>query len=78
MNSCGAAQGIDDQPGAALHPQINLICIETRRADVELIRARASQRSLSNLLVIHGDAKLLLPRLFREGDLSALHVREFA
>jgi tRNA (guanine-N7-)-methyltransferase len=60
---------------AAMHPALNLVCIESRRADCELIRGRAARRGLHNLLVIHGDAKLLVPRLFRPGELSALHVQ---
>ena len=60
---------------AASHPAVDLVCIETRRSDCELIRARAARRGLSNLAVLQGDAKLLLPRLFSPGSLSALHVQ---
>jgi tRNA (guanine-N7-)-methyltransferase len=60
---------------AALEPAIDLVCIETRRADCELIRERALRLGLSNLAVLQGDAKLLLPRLFQRGELSALHVQ---
>jgi len=60
---------------AASNPAVDLVCIETRRADCELIRERARERGLSNLVVLQGDAKLLLPRLFRPGSLSALHVQ---
>jgi tRNA (guanine-N7-)-methyltransferase len=59
---------------AAAHPEIDLVCIETRRADCELIRARMAQRGLTNLLVLQGDAKLLVPRLFPNGSLAALYV----
>jgi tRNA (guanine-N7-)-methyltransferase len=60
---------------AAAHPEVDLIAVETRRSDCELIRNRAARRGLRNLLVIQGDAKLFLPRFFREGQLSALHVQ---
>src|SRR5947199_10079327 len=60
---------------AALEPAIDLVCIETRRGDCELIRGRALRLGLRNLAVLQGDAKLLLPRLFRPGELSALHVQ---
>ena len=60
---------------AAAHPEIDLVAIETRRSDCELIRERAGRRALYNLLVIQGDAKLFLPRFFREGQLSAVHVQ---
>ena len=60
---------------AASPPAVDLVCIETRRSDCELIRARAARRGLSNLAVLQGDAKLLLPRLFSPGSLSALHVQ---
>jgi tRNA (guanine-N7-)-methyltransferase len=59
---------------AAAHPEVDLVCIETKRSDCELIRARAAQRALSNLMVIQGDAKLLIPRLFEAGSLAALYV----
>jgi tRNA (guanine-N7-)-methyltransferase len=59
---------------AAAHPDIDLVCIETRRSDCELIRARAARRGLANLIVLQGDAKLLIPRLFPATSLSAVHV----
>jgi tRNA (guanine-N7-)-methyltransferase len=60
---------------AAAHPEVDLVCIETRRADCDLIRSRASERGLANLIVLQGDAKLLLLRLFPPGALSALHIQ---
>ena len=59
---------------AAAHPEVDLVCIETRRSDCELIRDRAARRGLKNLIVLQGDAKLLIPRLFPPGSLSALYV----
>jgi tRNA (guanine-N7-)-methyltransferase len=60
---------------AAANPGIDLVAIETRRSDCELIRARAHGRGLRNLIVVQGDAKLLVPRLFAPATLSALHVQ---
>lgn len=60
---------------AAAHPERDLVVIETRRSDCELIRARAAKQALRNLLVFQGDAKLLLPRLFAPGSLRAVHVQ---
>jgi tRNA (guanine-N7-)-methyltransferase len=60
---------------AAAHPEIDLVAVETRRSDCELIRERARARGLRNLIVLQGDAKLLVPRLFRPGDLDGLHVQ---
>lgn len=59
---------------AAAHPEIDLVCIETRRSDCELIRQRAARRGLANVMVLQGDAKLLVPRLFPPGSLAALYV----
>jgi tRNA (guanine-N7-)-methyltransferase len=59
---------------AARHPEIDLVLVESRRSDCELIRARALRRGLRNLMVIQGDARLLLPRIFPPGALSAVHV----
>jgi tRNA (guanine-N7-)-methyltransferase len=60
---------------AAANPGIDLVAIETRRSDCELIRARAQKRGVRNLVVVQGDAKLLVQRLFAPGTLSALHVQ---
>src|SRR3954451_5710178 len=60
----GPGRGAFALDHAAAHPAIDLVCIEHRRSDCELIRARAEQRGLSNLIVLQGDAKLLVPRLF--------------
>ncbi len=60
---------------ASAHPEIELVLIETRRADCELIRGRAGKRGLGNVQVVQGDARLLLPRLFVPGSLSAVHVQ---
>jgi tRNA (guanine-N7-)-methyltransferase len=70
----GPGRGAFSLGHAALHPEADLVAVETRRADVELIRARAAQRGLLNLMVIHGDARLLLPRLFAPASLHAFHV----
>ena len=59
---------------AAAHPEIDLICVETRRSDCELIRARAARRGLTNVMVLQGDAKLLIARLFAPASLSAVYV----
>ena len=60
---------------AARHPEVDLVAIETRRSDCELIRSRARRRGLTNLAVLQGDAKLLAPRLFPPGSLAAVHVQ---
>lgn len=60
---------------AALHAERNLVVIETRRSDCDLIREKAGKRGLANLLVLQGDAKLHLPHLFAPGALSAVHVQ---
>jgi tRNA (guanine-N7-)-methyltransferase len=71
----GPGRGAFALDHAARHPEIDLVLIETRRSDCELIRARATKRGLRNLMVLHGDAKLLVPRLFPDGSLSAVHVQ---
>jgi len=60
---------------AALKLRMRIILIETRRADCELIRARAARRGLANLEVVQGDARLLLPRMFAPGSLSGAHIQ---
>lgn len=56
------------------HPDRTLVAIEQRRKFAEDLAARARSRGLANLVVIQGDARLLAPRLFREGALRAIHV----
>jgi tRNA (guanine-N7-)-methyltransferase len=71
----GPGRGAFALDHAAAHPELDLIAIETRRSDVEEIRLRAAKRKLANLIVFHGDAKLLVPRFFRPGQLAAVHVQ---
>ena len=70
----GPGRGAFALDHAARHPEIDLVLIETRRSDCELIRGRAHKRGLANLRVLQGDAKLLLPRLFLPGALAAVYV----
>jgi tRNA (guanine-N7-)-methyltransferase len=53
---------------------VNVIAIEQRRSDCDDMRRRRAQRKLTNLEVIHGDARLLLPRFFREGEVASFHI----
>jgi tRNA (guanine-N7-)-methyltransferase len=71
----GPGRGAFALDHAQAHPEIDLVAIETRRSDVEEIRARAQKRGLCNLIVFQGDAKLLVPRFFAEGQLACVHVQ---
>ncbi|GAC1342065.1 MAG: tRNA (guanosine(46)-N7)-methyltransferase TrmB [Myxococcales bacterium] len=71
----GPGRGAFALDHAAAHPEIDLVIVETRRSDCEEIRARARKRKLTNLAVLQGDAKLLVPRCFLPGALAALHVQ---
>jgi tRNA (guanine-N7-)-methyltransferase len=71
----GPGRGAFALDHAAAHPELDLVAIETRRSDVEEIRERAAKRKLHNLFVFQGDAKLLVPRFFRPGQLAAVHVQ---
>jgi tRNA (guanine-N7-)-methyltransferase len=71
----GPGRGAFALDHVARHPEVDLVAIETRRSDCELIRSRAERRALRNLLVFQGDARLLMPRFFPPGSLSALHVQ---
>jgi tRNA (guanine-N7-)-methyltransferase len=71
----GPGRGAFALDHAARHPELDLVAVETRRSDCELIRGRAQKRGLANLRVLQGDAKLLLPRLFLPGTLAAAHVQ---
>src|SRR6267142_6096069 len=71
----GPGRGAFALDQAARHPELDLVVLETRRSDCELIRARAAKRGLRNLMVFQGDARLLVPRFFPPRSLSALHVQ---
>src|SRR5205814_2343218 len=71
----GPGRGAVALDHAARHPDIDLVLIETRRSDCELIRARAQKRGLRNVMVLQGDARLLVPRIFPLRSLAALHVQ---
>ncbi|HWV38708.1 MAG TPA: tRNA (guanosine(46)-N7)-methyltransferase TrmB [Vulgatibacter sp.] len=60
---------------AAAHPGVNLVAIEIRKKLAEGIRLKAEKRGLSNLVVLHGDAKVLLPRLFAPRSVDRFHVQ---
>ncbi len=59
---------------ARTFPDRVLVAIEQRRKFAEDLRARGERRGHRNLFAIHGDARLLAPRLFRAGSLAAVHV----
>ncbi len=58
----------------ALHRDRVLVAVEQRRKFAADLADKARRRSLTNLVVLNGDARLLAPRLFPEGALSAVHV----
>ncbi|HUL57641.1 MAG TPA: tRNA (guanine-N7)-methyltransferase [Anaeromyxobacteraceae bacterium] len=59
---------------ARLRPESALVAIEQRRKFAEVVAEKATRRGCPNLVVIHGDARLLAPRLFRAASLEAVHV----
>lgn len=60
---------------AAARPELNLVAIEIRKKLAREIREKAEKRGLSNLFVLQGDAKVLLPRLFAPGMVNAFHIQ---
>jgi tRNA (guanine-N7-)-methyltransferase len=59
---------------ARAHADRALVAIEQRKKFAEDLAAKAARRGHRNLLVLHGDARLLAPRLFAAGSLAAVHV----
>jgi tRNA (guanine-N7-)-methyltransferase len=59
---------------ARARPDGALVAIEQRRKFAEEVRAKAERRGHENLVVVHGDARVLTPRMFRAGSLAAIHV----
>ncbi len=59
---------------ARARPDRALVAIEQRRKFADELRAKAERRGHSGLVVVHGDARVLAPRLFAAGSLAAIHV----
>jgi len=59
---------------ARARPRAALVAIEQRRKFAAELRARAQRRGYGNLVVVQGDARFLVPRLFSARLLSAVHV----
>ncbi len=59
---------------AERHPERALVALEQRRSFAAALAEKARRRGLANLLVVHGDARLLAPRLFAAESLDAVHV----
>ena len=57
-----------ERPGGAL------VAVEQRRKFADDLRAKAAGRGHANLVVVHGDGRVLAPRMFAAGSLAAIHV----
>jgi tRNA (guanine-N7-)-methyltransferase len=58
----------------AKYPRRRLVTVEMRRTYAEMTRERVRKAGLENVLVLHGDARSLVPRLFPASSLDAAHV----
>ena len=58
----------------AARPDRALVGIEQRKKFAALVAEKVERRGLGNVLVLCGDGKLMAPRLFAAGSLSAIHV----
>jgi tRNA (guanine-N7-)-methyltransferase len=70
----GSGQGGFAVAFGARFPDRLLVALEQRRKFAADLAEKARRRGLGNVLVLQGDARLLAPRLFREGSLHAIHV----
>jgi tRNA (guanine-N7-)-methyltransferase len=57
----------------ALHPSMNYVAIEWRKKYARELEHRARTAGLTNLRVVEADARAVVPRLFSEGSLAAVH-----
>jgi len=60
---------------ARRHPEVRCVAFEWRKKFAREVQHRASARGLRNLKVIEADAREEIPRLFRPGSLSAIHLQ---
>ncbi len=70
----GAGHGGYALAFARLRPDRALVAVEQRKKFADELRARAEQRGHGALFVVHGDARILAPRMFAAGSLAAIHV----
>jgi tRNA (guanine-N7-)-methyltransferase len=71
----GSGRGSFALQHALAHPELDLVAVEQRRSDAEWLRLRASKHRVQNLIVLQGDARLLLPRCFAPAELCAVHIQ---
>lgn len=71
----GAGQGGFAIGHAQAHPEIDLVALEIRAKQAGWIEDRRRRAGLSNLLVVHGDAKTILPRMLAPGTVDVLHIQ---
>jgi len=58
---------------AALHPEVNYVAIEWRKKYARELEYRAGTSGLLNLRVVEADARVVVPRLFGQDSLAAVH-----
>lgn len=71
----GAGQGGFAIGHATAHPEIDLVALEIRGTLATWIEERRQRAGLANLLVFHGDARVVLPRLFVPGSVDVFHIQ---
>lgn len=60
---------------AAQYPACDFVAMEWREKFANWTRAIGAKRGLANLLVLHADARLEVPRLFAEATLDVIHLQ---
>ena len=71
----GAGQGGFAIGHAQAHPEIDLVALEIRAKQAAWIEDRRRRAGLRNLLVVHGDAKAILPRTIAPGTVDVFHIQ---
>lgn len=71
----GAGQGGFAIGHAEAHPELDLVALEIRAKQAAYIEDRRRRHGLANLLVVHGDAKVILPRMFAPGSVDVIHIQ---
>jgi tRNA (guanine-N7-)-methyltransferase len=59
---------------AAAHPEALIVGIEIKPKRTDLLIARLQKRGIANVVVIQGDAREVLPQVFKECSVSEIHV----
>lgn len=59
---------------AEAHPELRFVAIELKKRRYNKLAKRIGKRGLTNILLIYGDARIVLPEFYHEGTFARIYV----